>query len=355
MKNTSLFSACFLKGALVATCALLIQSTGFAQWTTPSSTATATTPIRYDGNIGIGTGATVPGARLSFPDVTVSTLKDGITWYNPDPASYGIYRTLGTWAAPNYQQLRLNWSTGITLDPGTAYGKSYVEVLGGGLRVTAGNVGIGTATPEMKLDIATTGDYQGIKLQQNTGRWVRFFSPSILPGGYNNIVKSNDAGIIFGNVAGASTADYGFVIAPHQATLSGLRVDQNGKVGIATNNFIGSHKLYVGGSMLAESVIVKLQANWADYVFAPTYRLRPLSEVETYIKENAHLPEVPSAAQVAKEGINLGEMDATLLKKIEELTLYMIEQNKQLQELKKENQAQSKEITNLKQAKQSTK
>lgn len=86
----------------------------------------------------------------------------------------------------------------------------------------------------------------------------------------------------------------------------------------------------MNGSAIATSMTVKLNANWPDFVFAKTYGLRPLSEVENYIKANAHLPEVPSAAQVAQEGINLGEMDATLLKKIEELTLYLIEQNKKL-------------------------
>ena len=64
---------------------------------------------------------------------------------------YGIHRTGGTWTSPNYQQLRLAWDTGIVLYPGTAYGKSYVDIQGGGLRVTAGNVGIGTTAPAQKL------------------------------------------------------------------------------------------------------------------------------------------------------------------------------------------------------------
>ena len=113
----------------------------------------------------------------------------------------------------------------------------------------------------------------------------------------------------------------------------------------------------MNGSAIATSMTVKLYANWPDFVFAKTYSLRPLSEVESYIKAHSHLPEVPSAAQVAKDGINLGEMDATLLKKIEELTLYLIEQNKkleaqnkQLQELKQENlqlKQENKKIENL--------
>ncbi len=126
-----------------------------------------------------------------------------------------------------------------------------------------------------------------------------------------------------------------------------------GNVGIGTTDTKG-YKLGVNGAAIATSMTVKLNANWPDFVFAKTYGLRPLAEVESYIKANSHLPEVPSAAQVAKDGINLGEMDATLLKKIEELTLYLIEQNKemvaikrQLQELKKQNDELSSGVDRL--------
>jgi hypothetical protein len=88
-----------------------------------------------------------------------------------------------------------------------------------------------------------------------------------------------------------------------------------GNVGIGTTDTKG-YKLGVNGAAIATSMTVKLNANWPDFVFAKTYGLRPLAEVESYVKAHSHLPEVPSAAQVAKDGINLGEMDATLLKKI---------------------------------------
>ena len=70
-----------------------------------------------------------------------------------------------------------------------------------------------------------------------------------------------------------------------------------------------------------------------DYVFEPTYDLKPLAEIETYIKENKHLPEVPSAKEMEKNGVQLGEMNMLLLKKIEELTLHIIEQNKRIETL----------------------
>ncbi len=104
----------------------------------------------------------------------------------------------------------------------------------------------------------------------------------------------------------------------------------NGKVGIGTTDFSGNHKLRVEGSIGAREVKVEA-SGWSDFVFGEDFDLRTLKEVENYIRENNHLPEVPSEAEVTKNGINLGEMDAKLLQKIEELTLYLIGQNKKLE------------------------
>jgi hypothetical protein len=76
-------------------------------------------------------------------------------------------------------------------------------------------------------------------------------------------------------------------------------------------------------------------ANWPDYVFHEDYKLLSLNEVEQYITENHHLPNVPSAAEVEANGVNIGEMNAILLQKVEELTLYIIDLQKQVDELKK--------------------
>jgi hypothetical protein len=91
----------------------------------------------------------------------------------------------------------------------------------------------------------------------------------------------------------------------------------------------------VEGKLGAREVVVTT-APWADYVFAGNYKLRPLSEVARFIQENKHLPEVPTTAEVEKNGNNLAETDALLLKKIEELTLYVIEQNKKIEALEQQ-------------------
>lgn len=81
-------------------------------------------------------------------------------------------------------------------------------------------------------------------------------------------------------------------------------------------------------------VAVATTNDWSDLVFALSYQLKPLKEVEAFIKANRHLPEVPGADEVVKGGVNLGKMDATLLQKIEELTLYTIALEKEMTALK---------------------
>ena len=121
----------------------------------------------------------------------------------------------------------------------------------------------------------------------------------------------------------------------------------NGKIYIGSSsvypNTTGNYKLFVEGGIMTEKVKVALRssANWADYVFANDYKLMPLKEVETYINENKHLPGIESAEDLVKNGIDVAEMQAKQMEKIEELTLYIIEQNKKLEK-------QNNEIEELK-------
>ncbi len=93
------------------------------------------------------------------------------------------------------------------------------------------------------------------------------------------------------------------------------------------------YKLVVGGKILAEEVRIKMIKDWADFVFHPDYRLAALPEVARYIRNHRHLPDMPSAAEVANDGVRLGDMQAKLLRKIEELTLHAIEQHKTIESL----------------------
>ncbi|MCH8837098.1 MAG: hypothetical protein IIA60_04760 [Candidatus Marinimicrobia bacterium] len=109
------------------------------------------------------------------------------------------------------------------------------------------------------------------------------------------------------------------------------------KVGIGTTN-PGSYKLAVNGDIRAKEIVVEI--GWSDFVFGDDYRLKPLAEVERYIQAEGHLPDIPPAAEVEENGVSLGDMQARLLQKVEELTLYMID-------LKKENEALNERVAEL--------
>ncbi|GEM_PF-957383 len=122
-----------------------------------------------------------------------------------------------------------------------------------------------------------------------------------------------------------------------------FRILANGKVAVGdeTMSLPDGYRLFVEGGILTEQVrvAVKNASDWADYVFAEGYKLMPLTEVEAYVEENHHLPGIPSAEEVVESGVNMAEMDAKLLEKIEELTLHMIDMNKEMEALKRANEA----------------
>jgi len=106
-------------------------------------------------------------------------------------------------------------------------------------------------------------------------------------------------------------------------------VEAGGKVGIGV--YPSTYKLEVNGTTRSKEVIV--ETGWADYVFEEDYQLPKLSEVENFIKTNKHLPDVPSALEIQKNGAKLAQLTTIMMQKIEELTLYSIEQDKKIEKL----------------------
>jgi hypothetical protein len=110
-----------------------------------------------------------------------------------------------------------------------------------------------------------------------------------------------------------------------------LTITGGGNVGIGTEDTKG-YKFAVNGDAMFTKIKVKVYSSWPDYVFHPDYQLPSLHEIEKYIRANGHLSDIPSAAEVEKDGLDLGEMNRKLLQKVEELTLYLIEEHKKNQE-----------------------
>lgn len=124
-----------------------------------------------------------------------------------------------------------------------------------------------------------------------------------------------------------------------------MTILSTGNVGIGTTN--PDARLAVNGTIHTKEVKVDLSIPVPDYVFKPAYPLSPLKKVKAYIDKNHHLPEIPSAEQIEKEGLDLGEASAGQLKKIEELTLYLIEKDKQLNQQNQKIEAQALRLKNL--------
>lgn len=191
-----------------------------------------------------------------------------------------------------------------------------------------GNVGVGTAYPKTKLS-----------LNNNKGQSINFLSGEN-SSGYSLNVGVNDDGINFQH----NSLSRGFNFKNKDNTL--VKITYDGSLGIGTTDPKG-YKLAIAGKAIAEEVVVKLQSAWPDYVFVDDYKLPTLYEVEQHINKKGHLINIPSAKEVQEKGVELGEMNKKLLQKIEELTLYTIQQQKELDAEKKKNSTLEQRLSKL--------
>lgn len=117
-----------------------------------------------------------------------------------------------------------------------------------------------------------------------------------------------------------------------------MRIHWNGNIKMGTQTIIsgahGNYKLSVDGKIVAKEVIITNGPEWGDYVFESDYQLLSLNDLEVYIKSNHHLPNIPTAQKIAEEGIDVSELISKQMVKIEELTLYVIEQQKEINDMK---------------------
>ncbi len=175
---------------------------------------------------------------------------------------------------------------------------------------------------------AKSGSYNGASIE--------LYGPS-----YPSAGSDIRAGAIHYCSYGASNSGHQFINYDGTTWHARMNIDNDGKVSIgegiiSSANTPNDYLLYVQKGILTEKLKVQISTDpWSDFVFNNDYNLLPLSKVESFVKTNKHLPEVPSAAEVAKDGIDVSNMDAKLLQKIEELTLYAIQQQKEIDELKK--------------------
>jgi hypothetical protein len=282
-----------------------------------AQTWSGTTPgnIYYNsGNVGIGTST--PNAKLHIPDG--AAIIGGNTTVNPTHLNSSLVVIS-----------KDNNNTTYPLYVGQPTGSDIFWLKGNGNGFFLGNVGLGTATPNAKLHIPNGTAIVGGDAS---------FNPAGL--NYSVAIQSKDN----------QDTTYPFYVGqPSGADIFWLKGNGNGyflgQVGIGTTN--PDAKLTVAGDIHSREVKVTVNAG-ADFVFNDNYALRPLNEIEKFVKENKHLPDIEPAKTMEENGIELGKMDIKLLQKIEELTLYMIDFKKEMESLKEENQKLKQEIKELK-------
>jgi hypothetical protein len=186
-----------------------------------------------------------------------------------------------------------------------------------------GNVGIGITTPSAQFH--TTGSVRLAGLASDSTK--------------NRVLVSDTSGNLFyRNVPGLSS---------QWKYANGVVYDSADNIAIGTSNAQG-YKLAVNGTAIFTKVKVKTAGTWPDYVFKKGYRLPDLKELEEYLAKYRHLPGIASESEVKQDGIDVGEHQAALLKKVEELTLYLIEENKALKEQNAKLLDQQRQIDELK-------
>lgn len=210
---------------------------------------------------------------------------------------------------------------------------------------TTGNVGIGVANPADKLEILgdvlwsgyRSGNLQSAKIGHSGGNYggigynidftttTGLFNRPLLD--FSSYMEFTQGGFKFFGINNFSTASNINLLGGGQNLNLYAIITKDGNMGIGTAT--PAEKLAVNGNIRAKEIKVET-SNWPDYVFNVDYQLPSLAETEIAIKNTGHLPGIPSASEVKANGVELGEMNAKLLQKIEELTLHLIEKDKQI-------------------------
>ncbi|HYG03651.1 MAG TPA: hypothetical protein VD927_14485 [Chryseosolibacter sp.] len=264
--------------------------------------------------------------------------------YNNSSDSYvfetGAYGDLRLHVNGNTNPPLIAFKTDGKIGVGTGSPRSALEVIGNqGLDwLESGNKGSGLVT------IGSIGGNGSLFI--NTPTHNSYYSSGLgIDGSYDNTNRISQVNI---KAFGVKYLSWSSVLAFHVSngtnTLEAMRINNQGNVGIGTNDPKG-FKLAVDGKVWATEVQVALTNPGPDYVFEPQYNLRPLDDLKAYIEQEKHLPEIPSAKEMEADGINVADMNMLLLKKVEELTLYLIALKEENDTIKAELERQNKVIS----------
>ena len=352
----------------------------------PSSTLYQSPKINFNFNGDPNAVLNIAGYTHDNIAIVFDAYSNGPTWTSSHAGSnFSLYK--------KNNELIIGYNSGIP--SGTAF--NYFNLTNAVRFGNNGNMGIGVTAGSARLETNGGAGNENIRISSQGGSGTRYLSnlnfdnPALSyhafkddelqkatseisfldrPGtsGYSNAVRTSD--ILLKTAHNWNGRDYGqyldttVTIRANQnggyvgigILLPQAKLDVNGNIYCRDNLYVGlpdvnttaqisNYKLAVNGTAIFNKAIVKLYGNWPDYVFDDSYKLLPLAELQKYIELNKHLPEMMSANETQNDGINIGDNQTLLLKKIEELTLYVIDLNKKVEDISKENELLKKSIS----------
>ncbi|MEI6752545.1 MAG: hypothetical protein WCK78_05195 [Paludibacter sp.] len=328
------------------------NSGSFSFWTKARSADPLTEKVRIDGNGYVGIGTATPQSNMHILKTATTNTNEIVARFNRAETANGgsVIVRLGYhntsdfeinsgYTGSGFRYGSYNDLNIVNNTVGGDYGGiNFITNAANRLTISAGgNVGIGTTNPGAKLDVAGN-----IQINSKIGMALNDTLSNTHPS--YNVYKN------LSNYSLTWKMDSWTTNGPTlwQSAWGGMKfftngtprlsITNDGKVSIGTTDVDNTPNvlLTVKGTIHTKEVLVDLNAPLADYVFDESYQLMPLSQVKQYVKENNHLPEMPSAKEVDKNGLSIGEMQNKLLQKVEELTLYSIQQQEEIQLLKSE-------------------
>ena len=198
-----------------------------------------------------------------------------------------------------------------------------------------GLIGFGTNAPSDLHGFGARIDVSGDMLMRDDNAFLQI--ENTLTGSNCGLVLSEE-GAYTSWIWYNGSSDYLTINAdPGGGFRQDIIIHSTGEVGIGTATTKTGYRLSVDGKVAAEELLIEDSGNWPDYVFEDGYELMSLEQLEESIQQNNHLPGMPTAVEVEENGFSVGEMQKILLEKLEELTLYTIEQEKRINALEQEN------------------